>query len=406
MKNIQQSLKVLVKEKVKAQVRAVLDAGDLQVWVEQEINGLLEDALNTRLKEERDEFLGRESSAACPSEGIYRNGFRKMVLPGPFGRLKLNKPVLREGGFIPRTLEALREGTGNLMAHLGRRFWIKGASTRSVAQELNEVFGTKHTANQVSQWTQDLEPMVAAWEKRPLAEGIRYLYLDALYVSLKCMGSYENQALLVAIGVDGTMHRHFLGFVVGDSESKESWGALLDDLLSRGLDRKVLKLVVSDAHASILAAAEEKLSIPHQLCVVHKMRNVRLRVAAKDQREFLQDFTKVYWADGKNRALIALGELKAKWGKAYPKAVAMTEKDFEKYTVFFQQDSKDWMLLRSTNLIERFNRELRRRFKPVGGMTNERTLVKLLWGVATAQQERWNRIKVHTSRKEVKNQAA
>jgi transposase-like protein len=84
----------------------------------------------------------------------------------------------------------------------------------------------------------------------------------------------------------------------------------------------------------------------------------------------------------------------------------MTEKDFEKYTVFFQQDSKDWMLLRSTNLIERFNRELRRRFKPVGGMTNERTLVKLLWGVATAQQERWNRIKVHTSRKEVKNQAA
>jgi len=164
--------------------------------------------------------------------------------------------------------------------------------------------------------------------------------------------------------------------------------------------------VVSDAHASILAAVEEKLSIPHQLCVVHKMRNVRLRVAAKDQREFLQDFTKVYWADGKNRALIALGELKAKWGKAYPKAVAMTEKDFEKYTVFFQQDHKDWMLLRSTNLIERFNRELRRRFKPVGGMTNERTLVKLLWGVATAQQERWNRIKVHTSRKEVKSQAA
>src|ERR1039457_2792672 len=151
MKNIQQSLQVLAKEKVKAQVRAVVDAGDLQVWVEQEINGLLENALNTRLKEEQDEFLGRESYAACPSEGAYRNGFRKMVLPGPFGPLKLNKPVLREGGFIPRTLEALREGTGNLMAFLGRRFWIKGASTRSVAQELNGVFGTKHTANQVSE---------------------------------------------------------------------------------------------------------------------------------------------------------------------------------------------------------------------------------------------------------------
>lgn len=406
MKNIQQSLQVLAKENVKAQVRAVVDSGDLQVWVEQEINGLLVNALNARLKEERDEFLGRESYAARPLEGAYRNGFRNMVLPGPFGRLALKKPVLRQGGFIPRTLEALREGTGNLMAFLGRRFWLKGASTRAVAQELNGVFGTKHTANQVSQWIQDLEPVVAVWEKRPLAEGIQYLYLDALYVSLKRLESFENQALLVAIGVDGTMHRHFLGFVVGDSESKESWMVLLGDLLSRGLDRKILRLVVSDAHGSILAAVKETLSIPHQLCVVHKMRNVRLRVAAKNQKEFLQDFKKIYWADSKNQALVALGELKAKWGKAYPKAVEMTEKDFEKYTVFLQEDPKHWMLLRSTNLIERFNRELRRRFKPVGGMTNEKTLVKLLWGVATAQQERWNRIKVHTSRKEVKSQAA
>ena len=103
---------------------------------------------------------------------------------------------------------------------------------------------------------------------------------------------------------------------------------------------------------------------------------------------------------------MALGSLKARWSKTYPKAVEMTAEKFDSYTLFFQEDPKFWMITRSSNLIERFNLELRRRLRPAGMMQNELELTKLVWAVAEAQQKRWDRLKVHTSRKEAEAQAA
>lgn len=285
-------------------------------------------------------------------------------------------------------------------------FWLKGASTRAVAASLNEAFGTKMTANHISQMTNALEPILREWEKKPLPAGIQYLYLDALYLTVKRQESGVKQALLVAIGVDGHLKRHFLGFLVGDRESEASWTALVEELLNRGLDRQALRMVVSDAHGGILAAVKNRLGVTHQLCVVHKMKNVRFRVAWKDQKAFMADFKAVYWAQNREEALVALGSLKAKWSKTYPKAVEMTGENFDSYTRFFGEDPKYWLITRSSNLIERFNLELRKRFRPAGMMQNELELTKLVWAVAQAQQRNWERLKVHTSRREEKVQAA
>ena len=165
-------------------------------------------------------------------------------------------------------------------------------------------------------------------------------------------------------------------------------------------------MVVSDAHAGIIAAVEKRLGVTNQLCVVHKMKNVRFRVAWKDQKAFMADFKAVYWAKSREEALVALGSLKARWSKTYPKAVEMTAEKLDSYTLFFQEDPKFWMITRSSNLIERFNLELRRRLRPAGMMQNELELTKLVWAVAEAQQKRWDRLKVHTSRKEAEAQAA
>ncbi len=406
MKNIHLALEALAREKTQAMVKSAVGSRQIGQWVGEALNQQLSEAFNTQLEKERDEFLGSQPYER-QEKPRYRNGFKQVFVPGFLGRLELRKPVLRKGkGFVSETLKALREGSQALMGYLGMNFWLKGASTRSVAAGMNEAFGTKWTASHISQMTNALEPTLREWEKRPLPEGIRYLYLDALYLTVRRQEAGVKQALLVAIGVDGNLKRHFLGYLVGDRESEASWTTMVEDLLNRGLDRQTLRLVVSDAHGGIIAAVEKRLGVTHQLCVVHKMKNVRFRVAWKDQKAFMADFKAVYWAESREKALIALGSLKTRWSRTYPKAVEMTEEKFEAYTRFFGEKPKYWLITRSSNLIERFNLELRRRLRPAGMMQNELELTKLVWAVAEAQQERWDRLKVHTSRKEAEAQAA
>jgi putative transposase len=406
MKNIHLALQALAREKTQAWVKSVVGSRQIGEWVGEALNRQLSEAFNAQLEKERDEELGRRPYER-QEETRYRNGFKRVFVPGFLGPLELKKPVLRKsGGFVSETLKALRAGSQALVGFLGMNFWLKGASTRAVAAGLNEAFGTKMTASHISQMTNALEPTLREWEKKPLPAGIQYLYLDALYLTVKRQESGVKQALLVAIGVDGQLKRHFLGFLLGDRESEASWTALVEDLLKRGLDRQTLRMVVSDAHGGILAAVKNRLGVTHQLCVVHKMKNVRFRVAWKDQKAFMADFKTVYWAPTREEALVALGSLQATWSKTYPKAVEMTGENFEAYTQFFGEDPKFWLMTRSSNLIERFNLELRKRFRPAGMMQNELELTKLVWAVAQAQQRRWERLKVHTSRREAKAQAA
>ena len=405
MKNIHLALQALAREKTETMVRSAVGTRQIGQWVSETLNQQVSEALNTQLEKERDEELGRQPYER-QEESRYRNGFKRVWVPGFLGRMELRKPVVRKGRFVSQTLQAVRTGSQALMGFLGMNFWLKGASTRSVAAGLNEAFGTRLTANHISQMTNALAPTLEAWEKRSIPKGIQYLYLDALYLTMRRQEAGVKQALLVAIGVDANLKRHFLGYMVGDRESEASWEAMVEDLLKRGLDRESLRMVVSDAHGGIIAAVEKRLGVTHQLCVVHKMKNVRIRVAFKDQKAFMADFKAVYWAGSREKALVALGSLKQKWGKTYPKAVEMTEEKFEAYSRFFREDPKFWMITRSSNLIERFNLELRRRLNPAGMMQNDLELTKLVWAVSQAQQERWDRLKVHTSRKEAEAQAA
>jgi transposase-like protein len=281
------------------------------------------------------------------------------------------------------------------MAMVASRFWLRGTATRAVAQEINGVFGTKMSASDVSRFTDALTPDIDAWLARPLPEGIIYLFIDALYLPVRKPGFTTKQALLVALGLTKDGKRHLSGFLLGDKESTDSWSALLKELLARGLKRDALALVISDDHKAIRAAVHEVLGLPHQLCVIHKMRNTLVRVAAPHRQEFYNDFKAAFWADSHHQALIALGRLEAKWIKLYPKAVQTACADAEHFLRFHDQPKPLWTVLRSTNLIERFNRELRRRLRPAGAMQSENETWKIVWAVSTEQGKRWQRRRVH-----------
>jgi len=399
MRNIPQYLQALARQKVESKVRSMLDPNLLQKWASEAISKQVAEALDAQMLKERNEYLGRQPYQRL-EEPVHRNGFKKVFVPFLGGLLGLKQPVLRRGGFVAPTLKAIRQAGKSLAALLASRLWLKGVGVKDAAQEINAAFGTRFNKNTITQVTQTLAPAMQEWEKQPLPKDLVFLYLDAMYVSVRRQERFEKTALLIAVGVDKNLKRHFLGFLLGSCENRETWGVLIQNLLDRGLSTETLRLVISDAHEGIREAVKELLKPPHQLCVIHKFRNARARVAQSNQKAFAQDFNRVFWAVNRSQALVALGHLKATWEKVHPKAVETVERDLEEYLLFFDEDPKFWMITRSSNLVERFVEEIRRRLKPARGMQNEFELEKLLYTVAMAQQERWNHLKVHTSRKE------
>lgn len=402
MKSVNQLLEQQIHKTARQRVRASTQPGSLNNVIEQEISIFLTDVLNQRLKKEQEDTLQRFPYQRTP-DGRKRNGHKAFTLIGLFHKLTLKRPVLRGKTPPSKILSMLRRCGHSMIALLASRFWLRGTATRAVAQELNAVYGTKLHSSDISIFTEQLLPEVNSWLERPIDSHIEYLFVDAVYLSCKKAavaqkqkGFTTDQALLCAIGIDGDGKKHVLGFLLGDRESTESWSALLKDIVRRGLNRKTLKLVISDDHKAILAAVKDVLNVSHQLCIIHKMRNTLVRVAKEHRSDFYLDFKAIYWAESREQAYQAIGELTAKWKRLYPKAVQCATDRPELFLLFMLQPENLWTLLRSTNLIERFNREIRRRLNPAGAMQSENELWKLIWSISVSQEKRW-----HIAKKEV-----
>jgi len=390
VQSVAQIVEKIVHRQVRQRVQSAVQPGVLQNIIAQEMNAVILAAFNAQLVDERDKALGRVPYERG-GQSASRNGFKDVRLPGLWGWLTVQRPVVRKGTLKLPLLDALKDlGTG-LRDALAVRFWLRGASTRAVGEELKAITGRGLSAAAVSLLSNTLEPIVRDWETRPIPPGIIYMFLDALYLPVRRPGFTTEQALLVALGIDEDGRTHVLGFSVGDRESKDSWEGLLKDLIARGLAPKSLRLVISDEHKGIIAAVADRLGAPHQLCVVHKLRNVKYRVARPDWKEFLVDFRKVFWADNRDHAFEAAGALRARWGSSYPKAVEIALASFDDHLRFMAEPPELWTLLRTSNLIERFNRELRRRLRSAGAMQSELEIRKLVWSVSQAQEGRWRR---------------
>jgi transposase-like protein len=389
MKSLSQTLENRLHAFARTKVRSAAQPGVVWNILESEMSVVLTDIVQKRLKEEQEALLNRVPYERGGS--VHRNGFKATSLKGLFARLRVKRPVLRRRTPPSPLLGTLRRAGRHVVELLASRFWLRGASTRAVAQELNQAFGTRLAPSDVSRFTNTLLPDIEAWMKRPIPSGIAYLFVDALYLPVRKPHFTAEQALLVAVGLTSKGQRHVLGFLLGDRESTESWSALFKDLLARGLNRQSLALVISDDHKAIRSSVDQTMGVPHQLCVVHKMRNVLARVSTRHRKDVYRDFVAIYWAASRQEAFQALGRFQATWSSIYPKATQMATAEAERFLVFQDQPQALWTTLRSTNLIERFIRELRRRLRPAGAMQSEPELFKLVWSVSVEQEKRWSR---------------
>ncbi len=397
MKKVHQTVRRAARRQLETLVSESLEGMQVEagVLVRQHLEGLLDRAL----QEELASHLGRDTyQRKNVSEGPWRNGVRPLAVPSPLGELHLHRPVLRQGGFRSRLSDLLRRGMDHAVGLFAQQAWMKGVSTRATASTLRELTGSKLSASDVSELTDQLLPTIEQWRRQALPP-IQVLYLDALYLAVRRGKEVTKQALLVAIGVDSERKRHFLGWCLGDRETTESWKALLADLKSRGL--VIPDIAVSDAHKAIRAAVREELGVQHQLCVVHKMRSILSQVRRADQKAFSEDFKGIFWADSKQGARKGLKALESRWGTMYPRLVEKAGVDFEDFTVFYEMPKELWGLCRCSNTIERFIEELRRRLDPARISAADKSLDKIVYAVASEQQKRWDRQKLpktHESR--------
>jgi transposase-like protein len=378
-------------------VRRVVQPGILQSVLEQEIHAILAEIFQQRIEAEFAVATQRDRYDRVDG-APWRNGHKPVTVPGFGGPLTLARPVPRTGSVRLPALEALKAAGRNLRDVLAVRFWLRGASTRAVADELHAALGVRIGKSTVSALTEVLEPTVRAWQERPVPPGIQYLLLDALYLPVRRPGFTRSQALLLAMGIDLEGRKHVLGGLLGDRECEDSWTALIKDLKARGLDRKGIRLVISDEHKAIEAAVSKELAVPHQLCLVHLLRNLKARVARPDWKAVLADLHAIFWAPSEAAARQALGRFETRWGSRYPKVVSLVLRRIEDFLRFFAEPPAFWTALRSTNLLERLNRELRRRLRPAGAMQSELELWKLIWSSTTEQEKRWGTRRVWAPR--------
>lgn len=312
-------------------------------------------------------FLGEPAEA-----GNKRNGYttRSYAFKG-LGVLQLRVPRDRAGRFESRVVPARRrydEATEKDVALLH----LAGLSTRTLAQVSRRLLGVDISRQEVTNALATVLPAAKAFLERPLATRTWiYLYVDGTNFRIR-RTTVEREPTLVVVGVDATGRKSVLAMVQGDKDTRGAWAMVFQDVKARGLESHRIQLGVMDGLPGL--ADEFREAFPQARigrCWVHKARNVFPRVPTRYQAAFKADWDRIAYAEGKEAAHLAFEALKQRWSKSCAEAVSCLERDLDALLVHYDFPPSHWEALRTTNPIERVNKEFKRRAKPMDGIGPE-----------------------------------
>src|SRR5881398_43489 len=338
------------------------------------------------MEAEVSELVGAARGERVPEERLtHRNGYRARTWATRAGELELAIPKLRRGSYFPSFLEPRRRSEQALVAVV-QEAYVAGVSTRKVDQVV-ESLGLRVSKSEVSRICQGLDEQVAAFRNRPLEGRYPYLWLDAKVEKVRDGGRVVPKAPVLAYAVHESGYREVIGLDVGEAETEAFWRAFLRGLVERGLTG--VQLVVSDAHAGLKKAIAQVLGCPWQRCTVHFLREA-LGHARREQQPMLAALLRpIFNADTVEQARELLGEALDRLRKPLPKIAALLEDAEDDLLAFSAFPADHWRKLRSTNPLERFNREIGRRTDVVGIFPNDRSLIRLAGMLCIEQNDEW-----------------
>src|SRR3954463_14430466 len=326
------------------------------------------------MEAEVSELVGVARGERAPEERLtHRNGYRSRPWQTRAGELELAIPKLRRGSYFPSFLEP-RKRSEQALVSVVQEAYVAGVSTRKVDQVV-ESLGLRISKSEVSRMCEGLDEQVEAFRNRPLEGRYPYLWLDAKVEKVRDGGWVVRKALVLAYGVHESGYREVIGLDVGEAETEAFWRSFLRSLVERGLTG--VQLVVSDAHAGLKKAIGQVLVSPWQRCSVHFLREA-LGHARREQQPMLAALLRpIFNADSGEQARELIGEAITRLERPLPKVAAMIERAEEDLLAFYAFPVDHWRKLRSTNPLERLNREIGRRTDVVGIFPDDASLIRL-----------------------------
>ena len=347
--------------------------------------------LSELMKAELTRFLGRESYERVESDVDHRNGSygRHFTLKG-IGEVGVKVPRDRDGNFKTQVIPRSKRYESELRQDLSMMF-LTGVSTRTLSMMSKRLIGRKISPSEVSNANKELIDAVENWRTRDLSgDPIKYLFLDGVNFDMRIDGSIEKVPVLVAIGVTETGHKRVLGFQAGDKESAPTWREFFKDLKKRGLDGSKMVLGVMDGLPGLEKVFKEEFpKAKVQRCQVHVVRNVLAKVPKKLKKAVADDIRSIFYASSKQKAMGFFDIFREKWQRDLPSAVKCLENSIEACLTFFICPEEEWISLRTTNIIERLNKEFKRRTKPMEIVAGENACYTLLAFICLKMELHW-----------------
>ena len=342
-----------------------VDEESLRKDIKNLVRRTVEETLNALLDEEASELVGAGRYERTAGREAYRSGHYARKLVTGAGEVELNVPKLRGATFQTAVIERYRRRETSVEEAIVEMY-LAGVSTRRIEDVSELLWGAPVSSGTVSNLNEKAFASIEAWRQRPLEGGYPYVFVDGIYLKRSWGGSYENVAVLVAIGVNSAGDREVIGCAEGYTESADSWREFLSWLKGRGLSG--VRLVTGDKCAGMLGALEEVFpGARYQRCTVHFYRNV-FSVVPKSKVKIVVKMLKAIHAQeskkaSREKAKAVVSELRAMKLKEAAKKV---EDGIEETLTYCDFPSEHWTRIRTNNVIERLNREIRRRTRVVG----------------------------------------
>ena len=356
---------------------------------------LIEVLINTAMQAERAKYLEADLYERTDQRTGYANGYKPKTVKTRIGDLTFDVPQVRDSSFYPGALEKGLRSERALTMTLAEMY-VQGVSTRRVKAIIEKLCGTSVSSTQVSQATAKLDEILEAWRNRSLGV-FRYLYLDARYEKVRQNGHIQDAAVLLASGVGEDGRRDILGVSVSLGEHEVHWRAFLQSLVERGV--RGVELITSDNHQGLKAARKAVFGgIPWQRCQFHLQQNSQAYVPrASMKTEVAEDLRGIFNAPNRTMAEMCLADTIQKYEKIAPRLASWIEHNVPEGLTVFSFPVSHQRRLRTTNMLERLNREIKRRTRVVTIFPNEASCLRLISAILMEKSEEWQTGRIYLS---------
>ena len=371
-------------------VKSIVSGKELKGLLNQDrdmLRELVREVVQQTLEAEMEAALGAGKGERTDTRLGYRSGYYSRSLITRVGKLELRVPQDRQGRFSTEVFERYQRSEKALVSTLAEMY-VQGVSTRKVKTITEELCGYEFSASAVSAIVKRLDGQLSQFAKRRLEDAFPYLILDARYEKIREDGAIRSHAVLIAIGIDWEGRRQILGVELANRETSSSWKEFLLSLKERGL--RGVELTVSDDHAGLRKAIAEVLpEAIWQRCYVHFLRNCLDHLPRKGDDDCLRELRWLYDRRNLAEARKDLAAWLGRWQAKYPRLCTWVEDSIEETLSFYRFPLGHHKHVKSTNMLERLNEEIRRRSRVVRIFPNEESCLRLIRALAVETHENW-----------------